>query len=152
MSNQAASEFMVSDKMVFDSAQGIYVPKWKLEEKHRSYGSEYYIHYFRQKTNEYKIIPVHFYFHYGTAHLQYICEYAPERVQDLLNNGNIYYYLSKMNRRATIAVEDQVEKWKKTESDYLLAVKNKDFLTQVGLFENMKARAEELMFPAIVYA
>ena len=48
MSNQAASEFMVSDKMVFDSAQGIYVPKWKLEEKHRSYGSEYYIHYFRQ--------------------------------------------------------------------------------------------------------
>ena len=31
-------------------------------------------------------------------------------------------------------------------------IKNKDFLTQVGLFENMKARAEELMFPAIVYA
>lgn len=152
MAVQAASDFMLSEKMVFDPAQGIYVPKWKLEEKHRSYGSEYYIHYFRQKRNEYEIIPVHFYFHYGTAHLQYLAESSPDRIQELLNNGNIYLYLSRINRKATIAVENQIEQWKKTETDYLLAIKNKDFMLQVGLFENMKARAEELIFPAIVYA
>ncbi len=61
-------------------------------------------------------------------------------------------YLSRLNRKATIAVENQIEQWKKTETDYLLAIKNKDFMLQVGLFENMKARAEELIFPAIVYA
>ena len=42
---QATSDFMLSEKMVFDPTQGVYVPKWKPEEKHRSYGSEYYIHY-----------------------------------------------------------------------------------------------------------
>ena len=84
--------------------------------------------------------------------LQYLAESAPDRIQDLLNNGNIYLYLSRLNRKATIAVENQIEQWKKTETDYLLAIKNKDFMLQVGLFENMKARAEELIFPAIVYA
>ena len=50
------------------------------------------------------------------------------------------------------AVESQVRKWKETDTDYLLAQRNEDFLAINGLNANVIARAEEVVFPAIVYA
>lgn len=152
LNKQIESRYFVSETMTFNKSDGEYLPKWKLEERYQSWGREYYIHYFTPKSNEYTVLPVRFSCHYGNAHLSYLADNAPERIQELLNNDNIYLYLLRMNRKTSDAVEQQVEKWKKTESDFLLARKNNDFLTEAGLIENMNARAEELILPTIVYA
>lgn len=145
-------KFYISNKQVFNPITEENVPKWKLEESPRIDGNRYYIHYFSPKKNDYEIIAVHFHFSYGTAHFSYLSENHPERIQELLDNGNIYLYISRLDRKVIRAVESQVRKWKETDTDYLLAQRNEDFLAINGLNANMIARAEEVVFPAIVYA
>ena len=100
----------------------------------------------------YEIIQVNSHFQYGNRHLQYLSENHPERIQKLLDEGNIYYYIAKLDRRITRAVDGQVRKWKESDTDYLTAVRNGDFLATNGLIINMTFRAEEAVLPTMLYA
>ena len=84
--------------------------------------------------------------------MQYLSENHPERIQKLLDKGNIYYYIAKLDRRITRAVDGQVRKWKESDTDYITAVRNGDFLETNGLIVNMTFRAEEAVLPALLYA
>ena len=144
-------KFYRSKVLVKNAKTGEDVPKWELEEEQHSNGSRYYIHYYSPKGH-YEIIQVNSHFQYGNRHLQYLSENHPERIQKLLDKGNIYYYIAKLDRRITRAVDGQVRKWKESDTDYLTAVRNGDFLATNGLIINMTFRAEEAVLPTMLYA
>lgn len=89
---------------------------------------------------------------YIKDHLRYVASKNPDRLRRYVNEGTILEYLDELEGRAVDAVESQVEKWAENDKEYQLAVMNGDTMKQVGLLNNLKYRARELIYDAIIYA
>lgn len=92
-----------------------------------------------------------FYSVYVRYHVHYVMEHHPERFEKLVNECKIYDYLIDIEEKAKDAVDRQVERWKKKDHDYQLAVRNGDFLEQVKLTNSLEAAAKEIVFNTIIY-
>lgn len=84
-------------------------------------------------------------------HLHYSTEYHLDRLKELINNGTILCYLTKLDHSVTEALERQVEKWKTTDKEYLEAVAIGDFSKADGLENMFRLCAREPIYAAIVY-
>lgn len=141
---------MDSTIMIYDTNNNEYVPKWRLEEVEDRYPRSFNLHYFNERTMQLTIrgCDGDKYMH---KHIRYLIDYRPELLQQKLNDGTIYRYLTKISRRASQAVWNQVEEWELTDKEYLLAKAGGNILEVTGLLNNLIARAEELMYPRIIY-
>ena len=54
-------------------------------------------------------------------HLHYCVEYYPERLQNLVDNGEIYRYLDELDIKITDAVMEQAEVLMKNNREYQIA-------------------------------
>ena len=100
------------------------------------------------KTFESKTIAFHT--DYVKDHLSYVSEHHPERLQKLVNEGRIIEYLNDIEEKAIMAVDRQVEKWKKSDKEYQAALLAGDELKAVGLENGLKQMAEEIVRDTIV--
>lgn len=137
------NEIMNSLSMIYDEKRKIYTPKWKFDIENVS------ISLFRERNFEYRTISI--INKYCRDHMRYLYQNDQDRIQQLLNDGTIYWYIRKKEKAANKAVDRQLEKWLKTDKEYRLAKENGDVLKEVGLYNNLKARAEEIMYPSIIY-
>lgn len=126
-----------------------YVPKWRLEVKGDGRDREYSLYYYSEKKMSYRIVNIRD--KYASAHLRYLQDNHPERIRKYLDNGKLYVYLMRLARSAYDVVYDQVDKWTKTDREYLIAHESGDIRMEAGLLNNFIHRAEELMFPAVIY-
>lgn len=138
-----------STMMVYDTNTSGYVPKWQLEECAEGKDRYYQIHYFNDRKMKYRIAAESD--RYINAHLRYLMDFHPQRITEYLNNGTLYLYMKRLGRKAHQVVDDQVEAWQETDREYRLAKENGDFQQEVGLLYNLIARAEEIMYPAVIY-
>lgn len=95
---------------------------------------------------------IHFHTDYVKYHLDYVAEADPERLQRLVNSGEIWDYLVKLEERCSDAVGKQVELWKQQDSEYKAAVMDGDVKRSSGLLNNLRIRAKALVMDAIVRA
>lgn len=135
-----------SETMVFDKTSNCYVPKWQLETA--ASGSLYRVYYFSEKKNCRRKADI--YDPDTTAHIKYLQENRPAQLKYLIDSGKIYIYLRRFERRARLALYEQLEQWQETEQDYLLTKANGDFIKEQGLLNNMTARAEEIIQSSLV--
>lgn len=84
-------------------------------------------------------------------HLHYVEEYQPERLQRLVDEGEIYKYLDDLDIKVTDAVNAQAQKFMDNDQDYqiALAVGNLYAVGKIG--NNLRERAKETVFKAMVY-
>lgn len=88
---------------------------------------------------------------YIRYHLHYVEENAPERLQRLVDNGEIYQYLSELDTRVFEALDSQEELLKANSSEYQLALYKGD-LNAVGAIGNaLQQQARESVFDAMIY-
>lgn len=88
---------------------------------------------------------------YIRYHLHYLEEEYPERLQRLLDNGEIYQYLSELDNKVFEALDSQEELLKTNSPEYQLALDKGD-LNAVGAIGNaLQMQARESVFEAMIY-
>ena len=87
---------------------------------------------------------------YIRRYIPYMLERNPDKLQELVNQGEIYSYLLKLETRAKDAEFDQIEKWLASDKEYLLAVKNDDFMKRTQLYNAFQEQARELILDSIL--
>lgn len=135
---------MNSKIMIFDQNEKIYKPKWVL-----NINDMCILLYFNEKKAEYK--KVNFISKYINDHIKYLYNNNEAWLQELLDNGKLYLYLNRLERKANHTVHSQIEKWLQTDKEYRLAKAVGDIKREVGLYNNLKACAEEIMYQSIIY-
>ena len=88
---------------------------------------------------------------YIRRYIPYMLERNPDKLQELVNQGEIYSYLLKLETRAKDAELDQIEKWLASDKEYLLAVKNDDFMKRTQLYNAFQEQARELILDSIIF-
>lgn len=135
---------MDSSIMIYDNAEKSYVPKWRYDTDRNI------LYYYNVRIGKYRtknIID-----RYMTDHMRYLANNYPERIRQLLDNDNLYRYLYRKSRQAQNIVDRQVEEWQATDKEYRIAQDTGNFKLEVGLLNNFIARAEEIMYPSVIYA
>lgn len=84
-------------------------------------------------------------------HLNFVEEYHPERLQRLVDTGEIYKYLDELDIKITDALNRQTELLVQSSREYQIANEIGD-LNKVGSIGNMlREQAKESVFNAMVY-
>ncbi len=133
-----------SDIMAYDKASMKYIaPVWELDiEKHTV-----------KHTDETTLEASEEHFHQECVryHLKYVAERCPEKLQKLVNSGEILNYLDKLQDDVIDAMDNQVEKWKAADKNYQAAVLNNDYYEQAAILNRMDMQAKEIVYPELVY-
>lgn len=135
---------MNSKTMIYDQTEKIYKPKWVLNINDISH-----LLYFNEKKSEYK--KVNFVSKYINDRIKYLYNNDEAQLQELLDNGKIYLYLNRLDKKANEVVYSQIEKWEKSDKEYKFSKSVGDIKREVGLYNNLMARAEEIMYREIIY-
>lgn len=98
-------------------------------------------------------IEEHHTFHsdYIKYHVHYVAAKYKERLQRYVDNGTILEYLSDLEVKAIEIENRQVDRWKKSDKEYLSAIESGDERKQIGLLNNMHYRAREIVLDCIIY-
>ena len=75
---------------------------------------------------------------YIRRYIPYMLERNPDKLQELVN-------------QAKDAEFDQIEKWLASDKEYLLAVKNDDFMKRTQLYNAFQEQARELILDSIIF-
>lgn len=133
-----------SDKMAYDKTAMKYVaPVWELDTEKQTV----------KHTDETTLEVSEEYFHQLVVgyHLKYVAERCPEKLQKLVNTGEIVGYLDKLIDDVIDAVDSQVEKWKPTDKDYQATVQSGDIIEQAAILNRMDMQAREIIYSELVY-
>ena len=130
--------------MIFQSKEKLNGnPVWELNTKTQT------IRHINPKTN--KTESFSFHEDHIAYHLEYAETYYPERLQKLVDEGEIYRYLDDLDTKVTDAVNKQTEIWIKEDKAYQIALDKGD-LYEVNRIANMhKEDAKEVVYNARLY-
>ena len=85
-------------------------------------------------------------------HFWHYCEeYYPERLQNLVDNGEIYRYLEEFDIKVTDAVSEQAELLMKNNREYQIANEIGDLYKVGAIGNNCWQEAWDMVFAAMVY-
>lgn len=87
---------------------------------------------------------------YGRMHRDYLKEINPARYNDLLLTGKLWSYLADLNGQAKIRLEVIIQQMKQTEK-VTEQLKAENQMEWVGLMNNLKACAEEIVLKELIY-
>lgn len=92
---------------------------------------------------------------YNTDYIRYHLHYSdskyPDRLRRLVNEGNIIEYLDDLELKVGEAISRQVERWKKSDTEYQVAVLSGDTQKQIGLENCLISMAREIIFNCMIY-
>ena len=84
-------------------------------------------------------------------HISFSASKYPDRLRKLVNNGQIIVYLDDLEQKVADAIDRQVQLWKESDKEYLLAVENGDIKTAAQLENCLLFMAREAVFDCMVY-
>lgn len=84
-------------------------------------------------------------------HLHYVEEYHPERLQRLVDEGEIYKYLDELDIKITDALNAQTEKFMQSSKEYQIANAVSDHYKIERIGNMLREQAKESVFDAMVY-
>lgn len=92
-----------------------------------------------------------FYTDHIRYHLHYSEEYAPERLQKLVDDGNILEYLKELELKVTDEVNEQTDIFMTDSKEYQIALESGN-LIEVGKIGNMlREQAKKSVYSTMVY-
>ncbi|MBP1565989.1 MAG: hypothetical protein J6A58_09580 [Oscillospiraceae bacterium] len=84
-------------------------------------------------------------------HISFSASKYPDRLRKLVNSGQIIVYLDDLEQKVADAIDRQVQLWKESDKEYLLAVENGDIQTAAQLENCLLFMAREAVFDCMVY-
>lgn len=94
----------------------------------------------------------HRFFHdYIRYHLHYVEDEAPQRLQRLVDNGEIYQYLSDLDTRVFEAIDSQEELMKANSREFQIAHEKGDIVTEGAIGNAFHLQARDIVFEAMIY-
>ena len=84
-------------------------------------------------------------------HISFSASKYPDRLRKLVNNGQIIVYLDDLEQKVADAIDRQVQLWKESDKEYLLAVENGEIKTAAQLENCLLFMAREAVFECMVY-
>ena len=94
----------------------------------------------------------HRFFHdYIRYHLHYVEEYAPERLQKLVDNGEIFQYLTDFDHKVFDALNRQEELLKVNCLEYTAAIDKGDLVAVGAIGNALQQQAREIVFDNMIY-
>ena len=84
-------------------------------------------------------------------HISFSANKYPDRFRKLVNSGQIIVYLDDLEQKVADAIDRQVQLWKESDKEYLLAVENGDIQTAAQLENCLLFMAREAVFDCMVY-
>lgn len=143
------SNSVESDNTIYDSEKNVNIPRFAIEEVINEPGNKElnYYHY-DERNGEYGMRRL---FWTEGLYAHFLFHNKPEMLKELLNSGNLYRTIICNVANAEKAVDKQVSKWKKSDKEIQVALKNGDIDKYKGLMSNLRARAEELVFSQTLY-
>ena len=88
---------------------------------------------------------------YIRYHLHYSEEENPERLQRLVDNGEIFQYLSDLDSKVFDALDSQEELLKANSREYQEAHEKGDIVTEGAIGNLLQQQARESVFEAMIY-
>lgn len=88
--------------------------------------------------------------HYGRLHRDYLKSHRPVLYLAMLQSGGLWAYLAELDRQAHTQLEFLVGQMAAREG-ITEALKAHEPMAWVGKMENIRARAEELVFDELIY-
>ncbi|MDO5300711.1 MAG: TnpV protein [Clostridia bacterium] len=88
---------------------------------------------------------------YGRMRKQYLQEHRPILFQAMLLNGTLQSHLAEISQTAEQRIEQMMPELAKA-AGVTEELKAKDQMAWVGLMNNCKAQAEEVILPELIYA
>lgn len=98
------------------------------------------------KTEDYR-----FFRDYIRYHLHYVEDEAPERLQKLVDNGEIFQYLSDLDNKVFEALDSQEELLKANCREFQEAHEKGDLVTEGAIGNLLQQQARESVFEAMIY-
>lgn len=135
--------------MVFKSKELVNVPErgempvWSVDTDTQTVT---HVHPKTFKTEEHR-----FYHDYIRYHLHYSEEENPERLQRLVDNGEIFQYLSDLDNRVFDALDSQEELLKANSREFQEAHEKGDIVTEGAIGNLLQQQARESVFEAMIY-
>ena len=84
-------------------------------------------------------------------HISFSASKYPDRLRKLVNSGQIIVYLDDLEQKVADAIDRQVQLWKESDKEYLLAAENGDIQTAAQLENCLLFMARESVFDCMVY-
>lgn len=88
---------------------------------------------------------------YIRYHLHYSEEKNPERLQRLVDNGEIFQYLSDLDNKVFDALDSQEELLKANSREFQEAHEKGDIVTEGAIGNLLQQQARESVFEAMIY-
>ena len=92
---------------------------------------------------------------YNTNYIRYHLHYSdskyPDRLRRLVNEGKIIEYLDDLELKVGVAIDRQVECWKKSNKEYQVSVLSGDVDKMLGLENCFVGMAREVIFDCMIY-
>lgn len=88
---------------------------------------------------------------YIRYHLHYSEEENPERLQRLVDNGEIFQYLSDLDNKVFDALDSQEELLKANSREFQEAHEKGDIVTEGAIGNLLQQQARESVFEAMIY-
>ncbi len=92
---------------------------------------------------------------YNTDYIRYHLHYSdskyPDRLCRLVNEGKIIEYLDDLELKVGVAIDRQVECWKKSNKEYQVSVLSGDVDKMLGLENCFVGMAREVIFDCMIY-
>ncbi len=89
---------------------------------------------------------------WGRRHLWYLREYKEPVYMELLTSDRLNAYLAELNEEAEDMISRLVKEMAKGEDVTEAALKAMDAMLWVGLMNNIRSRAEEVVYNDLIYA
>ena len=88
--------------------------------------------------------------HWGRMHRDYLREYHPIQINELILTGQLWAYLADLNEQAQVRMETLIEQMKTAEG-VTESLKAADPMAWVQRMHSIRARAEEIVREEIIY-
>lgn len=143
------SNSITSDDTIYNSKHNVNIPRFAIEEVVNEPGNKElnYYHY-DEHNGEYGMRRL---FWTEGLYAHFLFHNKPEMLKELLNSGILYKTIMSTVANVEKAVDKQVSKWVKSDKEIQLAFKNGDNDKYKGLMNNLRARAEEIIYPKMLY-
>ena len=72
-------------------------------------------------------------------------------IQEKLDNGTLYMYLRRLDKRMRDLVHSQADRWAKNDKELIEAHNQGDIRKEAGLYNCLINMAEESLYPCVIY-
>lgn len=85
-------------------------------------------------------------------YIDYCSENNSEKLDELVNSGEIKLYLDEFENKFYEALDRQVSMWKAESSEYQATLASGDFISQARMENAFDMQAKELLYSAMIYS